>query len=458
MIKLNSAAGAAFAIAAAGLALLAAVAAGLAGAGDFIIIVTAVTGLCALGAAGYFLLRIHGAIAATADVCRAIARGDFEARLAEIREGGELGRMQHAANDMIDRCDAFVREASAAMAAVRDNKYYRRILPGGLHGAFAIAATTINQATAAIESRVAAYNADLANFETAISTIVETLSGEASSMGRTGEVLTSEATVTRQRAAAVAAASEEATANMQTVTAATAEFTASARNVGDDVMRSAEIVRRAVTQVEEASRTIAGLSRAAERIGEVIELINAIAAQTNLLALNATIEAARAGEMGRGFAIVAQEVKSLAGQTAGATSEISAHVGEVQSTTRNAVEAITAIGEIMSEVDDITRHVAEAVKAQVAASDEIARNVQQASAGIGNIAGNIRGVSDNAGRTEQHAGTTRSASGSVSEQSIRLADAVKGFLVSLRRGPLDRAREADGRDADPRRARSATAA
>jgi methyl-accepting chemotaxis protein len=395
-------------------------------------------GLVAQGAAIYFVLRTHRLVECLSDVCHKIARGDFEARVLNIREGGDLGALSHALNDMIDRCDAFVREASAAMSAVRENKYYRRILPQGLHGSLLVASRTINEATEAIEARVVAFNANVGQFEQSIETIVRTLAGDSSIMGETANVLTSGAATTRERVTAVAAASEEATTNMETVAAATTELTTSAKEVGQEVDRSARIAREAVVKVEEANRTVQGLTTAAERIGAVVELINAVAAQTNLLALNATIEAARAGEAGKGFAVVAQEVKSLAGQTAKATSEISGHIAEVQSNTRGAVEAIEAIGKIITEVDQITGHLAGAIAAQTAATGEIGRNVEQAFAGIREITGNIHAVTENAGETERHAGGTKEASGSISTQAARLGATVQEFLVSLRRGPLDR--------------------
>lgn len=397
-----------------------------------------ICGLTAQAAAVYYLLRTRRIVDGLSDVCRRIGAGDFEARVLHIRERGDLGALLHAMNDVIDRCDAFVREASAAMSAVRDNKYYRRILPGGLHGALLVAATTINEATAAIDARVAAVNAKVGEFELSIDAIVQTLTGESSNMGQTAEILSGGVAATRERVTAVAAATEQASANMETVAAATTELTTSAQEVGSEVDRSAQIAREAVAKVEEANRTVQGLNAAADRIGEVTELINAIAAQTNLLALNATIEAARAGEAGRGFAVVAQEVKSLAGQTAKATGEISNHIAEVQSSTRNAVQAIAAIGKIIGEVDQITSHLSSAVAAQTSATGEIGRNVEQAFAGIREIAGNINGVTENASETEQYSNATRTASRSLNQQAASLAAAVREFLVSLRRGPLDR--------------------
>jgi methyl-accepting chemotaxis protein len=349
-----------------------------------------------------------------------------------IRETGKLGDLTHALNDMIDRCDAFVRESSAAMAAIRDDKYFRHILPQGLRGALLMASQTINQAMQAIERRVAAFNANTAEFEDAIGAVIDTVSTASGNMGETAGSLGRGVTATRQRAMAVSAASEQASANMETVAAATAELTASANEILGNVNRAAGVARQAVASAETARLTVGGLSRAAERIGAIVELIDEIAAQTNLLALNATIEAARAGEAGRGFSVVAQEVKSLAAQTAKATHDISLGIAEVQDTTKSAVEAISGISQAIGEVDQITRQVAFAVEAQTAATGEVARNIEQAFAGIRDISGNIQGVTVNVGETEQHAGTTLSASSSLAEQAATLGDTVRDFLKSLR--------------------------
>jgi methyl-accepting chemotaxis protein len=386
-----------------------------------------------------FLLRVRRAVAAATGVCRAVAQGDFEARMRNAGEGGDLAALYHALNDMIDRADAFVREASAAMGAVRDNKYYRHILPGGLHGAFATAATTMNQAMKAIETRISAFNADTAQFESAISSIVSALSDASANMNGTADVLNRGASTTRERVTTVAAASQQATANMQTVAAASSELTSSSREVSKDVDHSAEISGQAVVKAEQARRMIDCLNVAAERIGAVVALIEAIAAQTNLLALNATIEAARAGEAGRGFAVVAQEVKALAGQTAKATGEIGNHIAEVQSSTRSAVESIGEIREIIGEVDRITSHVAQQVTAQSEATGAIARNVAQAFTGMSEITTNIEAVTANAGETEQHAGTTLAASSGLAVQAKRLAEEVSAFMAMLHGGGKARA-------------------
>jgi methyl-accepting chemotaxis protein len=386
-----------------------------------------------------------------AAVCHEIANGNFEARVLDIREGGELGTLQHQLNDMIDRCDAFVRESGAAMQAVRGNKYYRRILPHGLRGSLLVASQIINAATEAIQRRIEAFESETSHFEGEIGNVVENLNMASATMADTANELDRGASVTRERASAVAAASEETTANMQTVAAAATELNTSAQDVSSQVAKTADIARQAVGKAEDANKTVAVLSAAADRIGEVVDLISTIAAQTNLLALNATIEAARAGEAGKGFAVVAQEVKALSGQTARATKEIADQVANVQANTKGAVEAIGMVGSTIAELDQITTYVADAVKAQMQATDEIARNVEQAFVGTREISVNIHGVNENASQTEQHAGRTKSASHSMAEQSERLAAEVKSFLISLREGPLDRRERNDPDFSGPER-------
>ncbi len=386
----------------------------------------------AAGAAAFQAWRARRFVALTIDYCHAISHGDFERRLVGVNERGELEHLRHALNDMVDRCDAFVREASASMTAVRDNKYYRRILPHGLHGALATGARTINEATQSIQDRVTGFRETTRSFEEAIAGIVGGLGDASSRMAESASVMRQGASDTRQRATTVAAASEETTTNMQTVASAAAELSAAANEVGNEIARFTATAEDAFNRVTEVQGIVRELGSASDSIGDVVKLINDIAAQTNLLALNATIEAARAGDAGKGFAVVAHEVKALAGQTAKATDEIVRHIEEVRSRTQSAVHAIAAISQTMANVREITTHIASAVTEQNAATDEIARNVEQAFSGIREITANIHGVSEHAVDTETRAQAACSASGSLSEQSMQLTGEVREFLQRAR--------------------------
>ncbi|MHA1598339.1 MAG: methyl-accepting chemotaxis protein, partial [Alphaproteobacteria bacterium] len=186
------------------------------------------------------------------------------------------------------------------------------------------------------------------------------------------------------------------------------------------------------TETERSNEQVQGLATAAQKIGEVVELISDIAEQTNLLALNATIEAARAGDAGKGFAVVASEVKNLANQTAKATEEISAQIGGIQGATRDAVEAIGGITSIIDEINEITSAIAAAVEEQGAATQEIARNVEQASAGTSEVTVNITGVNQAADDTGKAATEVLSAVGTLTTQSDKLSKEVSGFLKDIK--------------------------
>ena len=175
-----------------------------------------------------------------------------------------------------------------------------------------------------------------------------------------------------------------------------------------------------------------GLAKSAGRIGEVVGLINTIAAQTNLLALNATIEAARAGEAGRGFAVVASEVKSLASQTAKATEEISEQIADIQKVAGEAIDAIKGIGSIISEVNEVATAIAAAVQQQGAATQEITRSTQFAAQGTKNVSDNITGVKADADAAAAAADDVKQASQTLETQSQQLGNQVTQFLGKIR--------------------------
>jgi methyl-accepting chemotaxis protein len=381
-------------------------------------------------------LRVLSKIGA---VCQEISNGNFEARIVNIGEAGDLADAQNSVNDMIDRCDAFVREASAAMDAVCRNVYYRRILQGGLRGSLRIAAETINDATATIQKRVAAFDANTSEFEQAIETIVGALSQASSEMNETADVLSRGASVTRERSTAVTETSDETSGNMQTVSSATTKLMETGHKIRHEISHTAEIARHAVTRANDADCTVKNLAAAAERIGEAVEFIRSIAFQTNLLAINAAVEAALAGEAGKGFAVVAQEVKALSGKTEEGTKQISEYINQVQVATKNAVDAIVEITNIITDIDNSTTHVAKAVGTQTAATDEIAQSVEHVFAGIQDISSAMHDITGSAAKSEHYAEITKVGSHQLSEQSQELARDVRKFLSALRRGPFDAA-------------------
>jgi len=270
------------------------------------------------------------------------------------------------------------------------------------------------------------------DFESMIGEIVQTVSSASTQLEASAGTLTATAERSRELTTTVAAASEEASTNVQSVASATEEMASSVNEISRQVQESARMAGEAVDQARTTTDRVSELSKAAARIGDVVELINTIAGQTNLLALNATIEAARAGEAGRGFAVVASEVKALAEQTAKATGEIGQQISGIQAATQDSVGAIKEISGTIEKLSEISSTIAAAVEEQGAATQEISRNVQQAANGTVQVSSNITDVQRGASETGLASSQVLSAAQSLSSDSNRLKLEVGKFLHAVR--------------------------
>lgn len=270
------------------------------------------------------------------------------------------------------------------------------------------------------------------DFKGAVGDIIQTVSSAATEMEASANSLTTTAEKTQELSTAVAAAAEEASANVQSVASASEEMASSGNEISRQVQESARIACAAVEQARETNDRVNELSEAAKKIGDVVDLINTIAGQTNLLALNATIEAARAGEAGRGFAVVASEVKSLAEQTAKATGEIGQQIVAMQTATESSVLAIRGITDTIGRISEISSAIADAVEEQGAATQEISRNVQPAAQGTTQVASNITVVLRGASETGTASSQVLSSTQMLSNDSARLKAEVEKFLATVR--------------------------
>lgn len=270
------------------------------------------------------------------------------------------------------------------------------------------------------------------SFEAAVGEIVETVSSASTELEASAGTLTTSAGRSQELATSVAAASEEASTNVQSVASATEELSSSVGEISRQVQESARMAGDAVGQARTTTERVSELSKAASRISDVVELINTIASQTNLLALNATIEAARAGDAGRGFAVVASEVKALAEQTAKATEEISQQIAGIQDATRQSVLAISEISGTIERLSEVSSTIAAAVEEQGAATQEISRNVQQAAQGTHTVSANITDVQRGAVDTGSASSQVLSSAKALASDSNRLKLEVDRFLNSVR--------------------------
>ncbi len=273
---------------------------------------------------------------------------------------------------------------------------------------------------AARAARAQRLEALMRGYEEKVSAVIARLAMAADGMSGVVATLKTATQQADERGVAVASASEEASANVQTVAAAAEELASSVSEIGRQVHHSAGVARRAVERAGNASQVVSTLSSGAQKIGEIVEMINGIASQTNLLALNATIEAARAGDAGKGFAVVASEVKGLATQTAKATEDIAAQISSIQGSTGAAVTAIEEVARIIAEIDEVATSIASAIEEQNSATQEIARNIQQASAGTQEVSANIAAVKSAVRDSRQVVGDVQRAAEAVAGDSGEL--------------------------------------
>ncbi|WP_316862839.1 methyl-accepting chemotaxis protein [uncultured Cohaesibacter sp.] len=367
------------------------------------------------------------------DVVEAATRGDFEQRILNITETGDAGRLLHAINDLIDRSDAYLRESSASLQYVSENKYFRRISEKGMMGSFANASRTVNEAMTVMEDRVHSFSDIVGEFEEQMSGIVQLVASAATELEASAKSMDDITKSSSTQATLVENASQQTARNVSAVAAATEEMTNSIREINEQVTLSAEQTSSAVQEVLKTSNDIKGLSSAAESIGKIMDLIADIANQTNLLALNATIEAARAGEAGKGFAVVANEVKALATQTADATSNISAQIANIQLASNNAVQSISGIEHTVNNTKEIAHAIAAAVEEQSIASNEIAQRIEEASIGTTEVTDNISSVNGSIGEASNAAQDVYQASQELATSGEKLRSGIETFLVEVKK-------------------------
>ncbi len=350
---------------------------------------------------GGMVARPLRAMAGTMD---RIAGGDTHADVPSTERRDEIGTMARAVRVFRDNAEAIGRlhaeQATQAERAEADKK----------------------RALAALADR---FQAKVSSLVGAIAEASHGMAESAGSMARVAENASAQSD-------SAATDTHAILDDVKSVSTAAAQLAGSIEAIAAKVHHSAAIANDAVSSAERTNLTVQGLQTSAERIGEVVQLINSIASQTNLLALNATIEAARAGEAGKGFAVVAQEVKNLASQTAKATDDISGQIATMQAVTRDAVDAIQAIGTTIREINDIAAGVTAAVGEQNAATRDIASAVQSAANGTQAVSRTVGGVAETARTTGQTAAGVLSAAQSLSGQVRTLATEVDSFLREVR--------------------------
>ncbi|MEI6729844.1 MAG: methyl-accepting chemotaxis protein [Pseudomonadota bacterium] len=326
-----------------------------------------------------YIIRADKRIKEYTAILKANAQGDFDARIVYVKESGNIGELANTINSCIDLSDAFVREVCNSMESVSKNHYYRKVIERGLPGIYRRSAKAINNVIDATERKVGNFAGELQT---------------------TTEAMNKSAIETSQIIADSLKSTDIASMNAQNVASASEELTASIGEISRQVSSSFSQVQNAYGETEQTGKSVGELNEAAKKVGNIVQLITAIASQTNLLALNATIESARAGEAGKGFAVVANEVKNLANETSRATDEIRQEIEAMQNLTTKAVDAVKNIGDTITNVKQTSENISIAIEQQRVATLEISQNINRVAATMSEVNHNMNDISEKAASTK----------------------------------------------------------
>ncbi|CAL1125542.1 unnamed protein product [Cladocopium goreaui] len=376
-----------------------------------------------------------------ASVCDQAARGNLEVRLLDldVPADSDLGRILNGINSLLDYTDAFVREAKAVLDYAAQEKFYRRVALRGMTGTFRQAAELINaaseemqQKSEKIENAQTQRLAMADSFEATVKKVTDSVASTAEQLQQTSTALSETARLTSEQSNAAMDMSAQSVENVRHVAQSTDELQNSVSTIDLRVQESTEIVRRAVSEVDQATEIMAELDKSSTNIDAVVETIAEITKQTQLLSLNAAIEAARAGEAGRGFSIVAAEVRKLAERTREATKQVQNDISLIQSSTANAVSSISQFRNTVGEINGTSDSIAGLVSEQREATANIHANVTEVTLRSESVNDSIQQASTAANETTDATAQLLESSGELSAQAKMLSEGVEEMLQAIR--------------------------
>ncbi len=376
-----------------------------------------------------------------ADVCDQAARGDLEVRLLniDVDDDNDLARILHGVNSLLDYTDAFVREVKAVLTGAAQEKFYRRVALRGMVGTFRQASAVINDASE--EMKLKSEKIDRANaqrllmadaFEETVQSVTDTVASTAAGLQATSMTLSQAAQQTSERSTAALDVSVQSVENVRLVAKSTDELQDSLSHIDLKVQESSAIVHRAVSEVDQATEIMSELDKSSASIDTVVETIAGITKQTELLSLNAAIEAARAGEAGRGFAIVAAEVRKLAERTREATNQVKKDINRIQSSTSDAVSSISQFRDTVGQLNGTSDAIAQLVGGQRDATANIHSNVTEVSQRSECVNDNIQQASSAADETAQATSQLLDSANELTLQAGTLSESVEKILLEIR--------------------------
>ncbi len=378
-------------------------------------------------------IKLHKNLIHINTAMKAAAKGDMEQRIVLLNDHGTVGAIARAINQNLDISDAFVRESRASLQAVSKGYYHRVVVERGMLGSFKLGAQDINSTISYMKGKFAEFHKLTDTFETQVKSVSTTVIASSSSLQTIAQTMAESVSSSRQSVHEINDNADGVSENVASVAQAAGELSSAINEIGQQSNVATDSNTVVISQTREAQQTIEGLRKSVSSVGEVINLIHDIAGQTNLLALNATIESARAGEAGRGFSVVAAEVKALATQTTDATTTITQHIEAIQKQTEEAVRAIETIITAINDMDGVAGAIAAAVEEQEAVTREICRNIGCAADSAKSVASKTGDVATTIDSTQGTAQGLSEASASLLEEANSLEGKVQRYLVQARK-------------------------